>query len=787
MAGCRGSRGKSRDTAGEWVTDLERIVLEITGIVQGVGFRPFVYRVARELGLTGWVRNSPSGVTVEAQGDAVSLDRLASALAHEPPPLAVIGSIRREVLSPVCGESGFTILSSGEGAATAEVPPDMDLCDDCLREMFDPADRRYRYPFITCTNCGPRYSIITALPYDRPFTTMCGFPLCDACRAEYGDPADRRFHAQPVACPACGPRVRLLHPDGSEAASRGEPSLQAAVRMLRAGKIVAVKGGGGYHLAVDACNVHAVRELRLRKNRPAKPFAVMVRDISAATEAASVEPLEERLLTGPERPIVLVRKRVPASGVCGIVDEVAPDSDYLGVMLPSTPLHHLLLHDFGGPLVMTSGNRSSEPVAYDDAEALKNLAGIADAFLVHDRPIRTRVDDSVIRTFRGNPLFIRRSRGYAPRAVQLADEFPSVLAVGAELKGACCLTRGNLAFMSQHIGDMANMETVDALADTAAHLGSLLGVTPVAIAHDLHPDYLSTRFAVEESGLPALAVHHHHAHLAACMAENRLQGPVIGVIFDGTGYGPDHTIWGGEFLIGGYDEYRRAGRFLPVPLPGGDAAVREPFRMALSWCHEALGPAAFDLSLPGWDRLDGEQRRLLRFLLERGMNSPLTSSCGRLFDAAAALLGVRGTVSYEGQAAIELEALAEGSDDPGFYPFSLSIGGDIHEIDWRPLFVALIDDLRAGVPQTVQARRFHRSVAAASVELCCRLRDETRLERVVLSGGVFQNRLLTEMLSALLEAAGFRVYQHRLAPPNDGGLALGQAVIAGSIISKRRG
>lgn len=751
-----------------------------------MGFRPFVYRVAGGLGLTGWVRNTPAGVTIEAQGDDTALALLIKALEHEPPPLAVIESIRQAALPLSEGESGFGILSSGEGAATAEIPPDIDLCADCLRELFDPDDRRYRYPFITCTNCGPRYSIITGLPYDRPLTTMAAFPLCPECRSEYEDPSNRRFHAQPLACPACGPSLRLCDPVGGELELPGEASLQGAVRMLQDGKIVALKGVGGYHLAVDASNPDAVSELRRRKHRPTKPFALMVRNGEAANALVRVDPLEGRLLTAPERPIVLMRKLDPECRICAVAEEVAPDSNYLGIMLPSTPLHHLLLNDFNGPLVMTSGNRSAEPVAFNDDEALKNLAGIADGFLANDRPIRTRVDDSVIRVFRGNPLFVRRSRGYAPRAVQLAEPIPSVLAVGGELKGACCLTRADRAFMSQHIGDVGNLETLESLADAIDHLSSLLGIEPVAVAHDLHPDYLSTRFALESTGLQSIAVQHHHAHLAACMAENRLVEPVIGVIFDGTGYGPDNTVWGGEFLTGDCCSFRRVGRFRQVPQPGGDAAVREPFRMALSWCREAIGATCFDIPLPGWDLLDPVHRQLFVQQLERKINSPLTSSCGRLFDAVAALLGVCGIVSYEGQAAIELEALAERSDAAGGYPFSISPVDDIREIDWRPLFAALVDELRGESPKPAQARRFHRSLADAAAELCSQVRDETGLDRVVLSGGVFQNRLLTEMLTESLESAGFRVYQHRLVPPNDGGVALGQAVIAGTIM-KRRG
>jgi hydrogenase maturation protein HypF len=739
--------------------------------VQGVGFRPFVYRVAHSLGLTGWVRNDPSGVIVEAQGDDDFLERLAITLKHEAPPLAVIGALTQESLPLLEGESDFRILASGHGAATAEIAPDTDLCEDCLAELFDPANRRFRYPFITCTNCGPRYSIITGLPYDRPLTTMAQFALCPDCRTEYEDPQDRRFHAQPLACPACGPTLGFFDAKGRPVP--GDP-LEAAIGMLREGRIVAVKGVGGYHLAVAACSSEAVQELRCRKHRQSKPFAVMFRDVAAAGEAAKVDALEERLLTGPERPIVLLAKRESA-----IALEVAPDSNYLGVMLPSSPLHHLLLNDFGAPLVMTSGNRSSEPVAFADDQAFVNLTGIADYFLTNNRPIRTRVDDSVIRVFHGNPLFLRRSRGYAPRAVQLAGDQPSVLAVGAELKGACCLTRGSQAFLSQHIGDLQNIETLQSLADTVDHLKQLFEIAPVAVAHDLHPDYPSTRFAQEQPEVMLVAVQHHHAHMAACMAENRLTDKVIGVIFDGTGYGVDGTVWGGEFLVGDYADFRRMGSFRQVLLPGGDAAVNEPYRMAVAWLYDTLGADAFSLPADRFPFLHTPEMPLLRQMIERRINAPLTSSCGRLFDAVSALIGVRSTVSYEGQAAIELEAIAEGAAHDRGYPWQIDkIDGRL-EIDWRPLFAALLNDIAAGVSPREMAACFHGTVAAASVEMCRCLRQETGVEDVVLSGGVFQNRLLTEGLCLLLKENGFKVFSHRLVPPNDGGLALGQAVIAG--------
>lgn len=769
-------------------TSVVRVRVEITGIVQGVGFRPFLFRLASRFGATGWVRNTPCGVQMEIQADHQTLSAILDAIRQEAPPLAVIGSLTDKTITPLESEPGFSILASGAGAVRAEIPPDGDLCTDCLEELFDPTDRRYYYPFITCTNCGPRYSIITGIPYDRPLTTMAGFPLCPACQAEYDDPLDRRFHAQPLACPVCGPQLRLLDSEGLRMGNDGTAALDTAVWLLKQGKILVIKGIGGFHLAVDAGNPTAVKELRRRKMRDAKPFALMLPDLLSVSAIAVASRLEERLLAGAERPIVLLRKRDRQGSdeiKNGVAGEVAPGSNYLGIMLPSTPLHHLLLHDFGSPLVMTSGNRSSEPIVFRDSNALERLAGIADAFLTHDRPIHTRVDDSVIRVFHGNPLFLRRSRGYAPRAILLREDQPAVLAVGAELKVACCMTRDSQAFMSQHIGDVQNLETLESMTDTIEKMKDLLKIEPVAVAHDMHPDYLSTRFAQERTGLPTIAVQHHHAHMASCMAENRLCGTAIGIIFDGTGFGPDGTVWGGEFLLGDSSAYQRLGRFRPVPLPGGDAGVREPYRMALSWCHSALGDAGFEIPIPGWSALPDQEKQLLRLVVQKRINSPLTSSCGRLFDAVATLVGSRAVISYEGQAAIELEAVAEEGAPSRTYPFAIAEADGLLEIDWRPLFVALVDDLhKAVVSQGDMARSFHAAVAAASLEVCRRIRETTGVVQVVLSGGVFQNRLLTEELCDLLSKSGFNVHTHRLVPPNDGGLALGQSVIAGRALWK---
>ena len=751
--------------------DARRIRITIEGIVQGVGFRPFVFRLAERHGIAGWVRNTTAGVVIEAEGAGERLDAFRGALETDAPPLAVITGIAAEEIAPA-GDCTFSIARSAGSAGAVRIAPDGDVCPDCLRELFDPADRRYRYPFITCTNCGPRYSIVTAVPYDRPNTTMASFPLCDACRAEYENPRDRRFHAQPLACPVCGPRLRLA--DAAGGALPGNPVEEAAAR-LASGKIVAIKGLGGYHLAVDPLNEAAVAELRRRKKRDEKPFALMAPDLDAVRRFALADAVEERLLSASERPIVLLRKR-PGNPVSPLV---APTNGYFGAMLPATPLHHLLLRDRFTALVMTSGNLSDEPIAFRDDEARERLGEIADFFLVHDREIRTRIDDSVIRVFRGNPLFLRRARGYVPREVRLPAAVPGVLAVGAELKGTLCLARGDRAFMSQHIGDLKNAATLASLEEADNHLRQLLDIEPVLVAHDLHPDYLSTSYAEGIAGLPKVGVQHHHAHMASCMAENGLEGEAIGVIFDGTGYGEDGTVWGGEFLVGGYDGFRRAGHLRQVPLPGGDAAVREPFRMALAHLHDAFGDGLFDLTLPWLAGIGAAERKLYLQMLERRINSPLTSSCGRLFDAVAALIGLRGEVSYEGQAAIELEALAEESDTTALYPFVVMRKNGTATIDFRLTIRALAEDVGAGRSGAEMARAFHTTVAAAVAELCGQIRTAEGLHRVVLSGGVFQNRLLTEGVHQVLTDSGFSVFTHRLVPPNDGGLALGQAIIAG--------
>jgi hydrogenase maturation protein HypF len=754
-----------------------------------VGFRPFIYRLANSRRLSGWVMNTPSGVVLEVQGAKQDVEAFARSIPEQAPPLAVISSLSVHEITPlppfpspggrvagvresaIADKVGFAIKQSGGEGHDVQIAPDGDVCPDCLAELFDKNDRRYRYPFINCTNCGPRFTIIKAVPYDRPLTTMAEFPMCDDCRAEYQDPAHRRFHAQPNACPVCGPQISLV--DSSGISIPGAP-LETAIALLKEGKILAIKGLGGYHLAVDAGNDAAVQELRRRKKRDEKPFALMSPELAAVAEYAVFDDTEAKLLSGPERPIVLLRKREGNR----IAPLVAPTNGYFGVMLPYTPLHHLLLRDNFTALVMTSGNLSDEPISYRDDEALQRLQPLADYFLTHNREIHTRTDDSVIRVFRGNPIFLRRSRGYAPRLINLPEMGKNVLAVGAELKGVVCLTNGKRAFLSQHIGDLQNAATLDSMRTTAEHLKQVLRIEPQVVAHDLHPDYLSTSYALSLPDLPKIAVQHHHAHMASCMAENGLEGDAIGVILDGTGYGLDGTIWGGEFLVGGYSGFQRKGHWRPLPLPGGDAAVREPYRMALSYLYSAFGDRLFDLALPCVMQVPAEERSLFLKMIERRINSPLTSSCGRLFDAVAALIGVRSRVSYEGQAAIELEALAEGCSLDHSYPYEICNDGGCFVADFGPTIRAIVGDLEAGISQAGIARTFHNTVAAAVLDTCRLIRNDTGLHRVALSGGVFQNKLLSEAIFTLLSREDFRVFTQRLAPPNDGGIALGQAIIA---------
>jgi hydrogenase maturation protein HypF len=751
-----------------------RVRARVTGTVQGVGFRPFVYRLATELGLDGWVLNDTHGVLIEAEGERATVAELLGRVQREAPPLAMVESVEPTELEPR-GEEGFAIRASEDGGEpAAPVSADSATCEDCLAELFDPADRRYRYPFVNCTNCGPRFTIVEGVPYDRPLTTMAGFEMCAACRAEYEDPLDRRFHAQPNACPECGPRARFVDAAGAELDRAGaEDAVAAAAAVLRVGAIVAVKGIGGYHLACRADSEHAVAELRGRKHREEKPFALLIADLEAAAALVELGDEEEALLTSRRRPIVLARRRPEAP----VAASVAPRAGELGLMLPYSPLHQLLIADAGTPLVMTSGNVSDEPIAYRDEDAFGRLGPIADAFLSHDRPIHTRTDDSVLRTvWRGGgerPLLLRRSRGYVPESLPLPLESARpVLACGAELKNTFCLAKGDRAWVGQHVGDLENYETLRSFGEGIAHFEELFAVAPELCAHDLHPDYLSTRYALEREGLDLVGVQHHHAHLAACLAEHGETGMALGAIFDGTGLGIDGTVWGGEILCGDLAGCDRVAHLRQVVLPGGAAAIREPWRMACAWLREVSGgepepPPALAATVEPRD-----WRNCLR-VAEGDAGSPLTSSIGRLLDAVGALCGAPARVSYEGQAAIELEAMAE-RGERGRYEMPLRGG----ELDPVPALAALLDDLADEVPPALVAARFHETVAVATAAACEELARGQGLDTVVLSGGVFQNRLLLERTISLLDTAGLRVLVPERLPPNDGGVSFGQAAVA---------
>jgi hydrogenase maturation protein HypF len=746
-----------------------RTAVRVEGIVQGVGFRPYVYALATGLGLGGLVGNDVDGVFAEVEGPPTAVREFLGALSRNPPPLARIERVTVADVAPR-GSADFRIVASDPaGARRTLVAADTATCADCLREMSDPADRRFGYPFINCTNCGPRFTIVRDVPYDRPLTTMAAFAMCSRCAAEYHDPADRRFHAQPVCCPACGPALALLDAGGQPLSCPGGP-LDAAAGLLRAGRIVAVKGLGGYHLAADASCEQAVAALRARKHREDKPFAVLAADLAAARRLVFADEAAAALLTSQARPIVLL-PRLPGADVA---PSAAPGNRHLGIMLPYTPAHHLLAAAVAGPIVLTSGNVSDEPIAYVDADAVARLGPIADVFLTHDRAIHIRTDDSVARAFRGRPMVLRRSRGYAPEPLAVRAGFPRpVLACGAELKNTFCLAKEHHAFVSQHVGDLENAATLRSFTEGISHFKRLFDVDPRVVAYDLHPEYLSTKYALDLDGVDLAGVQHHHAHIASCLADNGADGPVIGVAFDGTGYGTDGTIWGGEFLVADYADFTRGGHLAPVPMPGGAAAIRQPWRMAAAYLDLAfagMSPDGLDVA-----RRDPARWAAVLSMARRGVNSPLTSSAGRLFDAVAAILGVRDTVNYEGQAAIELEQLTDPAERGAYRaaidemaPFRVH-GGD--------LVRAAVADLTAGVPVAVIAARFHNGVAALVEDGCMLLRDRHGLGTVALSGGVFQNVLLLEQAVSRLEARGFRVLTHSRVPCNDGGISLGQAVV----------
>ena len=785
--------------------------IEIRGTVQGVGFRPWVYRVARELGVGGKVRNHAAGVTVEAWASPAVLDELVRVLRSDAPLPARVRELSTAPLSGEPDTHALTIEHSDAGGARAlSIPPDLATCPACLREVMDAADRRAAYAFTNCTSCGPRFTIATAVPYDRPSTTMAGFPMCPACRREYDDPLDRRFHAQPNACPVCGPRLALW--DQAGAVQDAQDPLAAAAALLRAGEVVAVKGLGGYHLACDATSAAAVATLRARKHRDHKPFAVMVADLEEARALAELDDAEAALLSGPERPIVLVRRRTadraalaPVAGPSAnpavegavrppvVAEGVAPDTELLGLVLPYTPLHHRLMAAVGRPIVMTSGNRSDEPICCDDGDAVRRLGGIAGALLVHDRPIANRCDDSVARVIDGAPTLIRRSRGWVPRPVALATPVPvPILAVGAQLKNTFCLAVGDRAYLGPHIGDLDHLAALEHFEDALARMAGLLQVQPDVVAHDLHPDYLSTRWARERQAAERIGVQHHHAHVASAIAEHGLDGPVIGVAFDGTGWGPDGTAWGGEIMLATADDFTRLATLRPIALPGGDAAIRAPWRIALALVVDALDgdDGAIDAVLarvPLFAAVSRDELAVVRRMLQRGLNVARARGVGRYFDGVAAIGLARPLARHEGQLAMAWNAIAApGEHAP--YPWAVTRtgrAGDVAELDLRPMVRALVTDVMEHVAPAVIAARFHATLVAATAETVLdAIAVHGRLP-IVLTGGSFVNPILARGLTRAL--TGLDVRRHGEVPPGDGGIAVGQTLVAAARIRAQGG
>jgi hydrogenase maturation protein HypF len=764
--------------------------ISVRGIVQGVGFRPFVYGLAVKHNLKGWVYNTSEDVKIEVEGKAEAIRQFERELQTQAPPLAHIETVNIEYNPPHHYKKFEIRNSQAQEGKYQLISPDVAICQACLDDVMDPGDRRYRYPFTNCTNCGPRFTIIEDMPYDRPKTTMRSFQMCSQCQAEYDNPLDRRFHAQPNACPRCGPEVELVDNLGN-LVTESNP-IAAASQLLEKGKILAIKGLGGFLLACDATNNTVVKTLRQRKKRSSKPFAIMVTDINEAKKHCYVSPEEEDLLTSPQNPIVLMKWRKESS----VSQEVAPNLRFLGVMLPYTPLHHILLRDTGLPLVMTSGNLSEEPIARDNDEALRRLSGIADYFLIHNRDIYSCYDDSVAMIEGGTSQLVRRARSYAPYPISLPFEVKQVLGCGAEEKNTFCLTKDNYAFLSQHIGDMENMETLEHFDGTISLYKRLFRVEPEIIAHDLHPDYLATKYAQEfdESGMKIVSVQHHHAHIASCMADNGLKSTVIGVAFDGTGMGADGNIWGGEFLVADYRNYKRVGRLEYLPLPGGAAAIKRPYRTAIGYILTLLGEDALGAvitreakqsQLTSIGSVSEVEMEIIRRQIERGINSPLTSSMGRLFDAVSALLGIRGEIDYEGQAAVELEMAAYEEDYVHIqkgYPYRIVEVEGIRVVRLRDLFATVLEDLNQGVSKGSMSVKFHNTIARMIDEMCRLTADKTGISQVALSGGVFQNRLLLKKTTNLLESSGFQLFTHRQVPCNDGGISLGQVAIANFVV-----
>ena len=748
--------------------------ISVNGIVQGVGFRPFVFQLAARHDLYGRVSNTSKGVSIHIEGPSPAIETFARELKESPPPLAHITHITTtEAL--LKGYQEFSIKKSrSHGQRFTLISPDVSFCDDCLKEMLDPGDRRYLYPFINCTNCGPRYTIIDDIPYDRPKTSMRLFKMCDQCQAEYDDPLNRRFHAQPNACPDCGPHVELMDNTGQHVDST-DP-IADGVTLLKSGQILAVKGLGGFHLVVDADNEAAVERLRQRKHREEKPLAVMSIDLTAIRQYASPAAAEEQLLLSPQRPIVLLPKREPHL----LADGISPHSRYYGVMLPYTPLHHLLLRNNFRALVMTSGNISEEPIAIDNQDAFERLHALADYFLIHNRDIYLRSDDSVVKTIHNQVRFFRRSRGYVPRPVFLKKPTQAILACGAELKNTICLTREDQAFLSQHVGDLENLATFNFFKKTIAHLKKILDIEPGYMACDMHPDYLSTRYAREQDRIPVLEVQHHHAHIAACMAENQAEGPLIGLSFDGTGFGTDGCIWGGEILLAGLDRFERRGHLAYVPMPGGAAAIKEPWRMAVSYLFQAYGRNFSQLNLPCLKTCSSHKIETIIEMIEKEINSPYTSSLGRLFDGVAALAGLRETVAFEGQAAMELEMAAD-LLVTGAYAYTIPKENPM-AIPTATIIQGIAKDVQKKVHLSEISMKFHNTLIRLFTDVCKRIRRQTGYTQVALSGGVFQNSIMLSGLTDSLEAKGFEVLSHTRVPTNDGGIALGQAIVADAML-----
>ncbi|MEA2083315.1 MAG: carbamoyltransferase HypF [Thermodesulfobacteriota bacterium] len=756
-----------------------RLKATVHGVVQGVGFRPFIYNLAREKELCGYVSNTSAGVDIEVEGEPEQIDRFFKEIEAAALPLARIRSIQKTPLNPF-NYQNFAIrksISLSHGASL--IPPDICVCEDCLREMLDPGDRRYGYPFINCTNCGPRYTIISDMPYDRRHTCMKDFMMCGDCLKEYNDPSGRRFHAQPNACPACGPRISLC--DGEFKPVETRDPISKSGQLLKEGHILAIKGLGGFHLSVDAENNEAVIKLRSRKHREEKPLALMSYDLTQIRKYAHVGPAEEALLTSSERPIVILKKKEPNS----ISPEISPRNKNFGVMLPYTPVHYLLLNTGLPALVMTSGNPAGEPIAIGNDEAFERLGHVADYFLIHDRDIYVRSDDSIAQKISGRTRLIRRSRGYVPEPISLKKKFPQILACGAESKNTVCLTKGKYAFVSRHIGDLRSLESCRFFQMTIQHLKKIFDIAPVTIAYDLHPDYLSTLYALEQTDMKKIGVQHHHAHIVSCMTEHGIDGPVIGLAFDGAGYGTDGRIWGGEALLAHAGHFTRTAHLEYVHMPGGAAAVKEPWRMAVSYLRHTFGDGLWDLDLPLFRNMGEKKIEIILKMMEKGINCPETSSLGRLFDGIAAILGIRYQAAYEGQAAVELEmAIKEAGEDS--YPYEWQKEKQSHLISLAPIIRGVVNDIRQGKRISSISHRFHLTLIRLFADLCTQLGQETGVDRVVLSGGVFQNKTLLTGLEEALKKKGFCVFSHARVPANDGGISLGQAAISAEMMSDER-